>query len=211
MAHIHPSLLAADFSRLATRLDAVQDAQYLHIDIMDGHFVPNHTFGPHVVAGIKHLTTLPLEFHMLVANPADVLEQYIPDGDRFIVHVESDDVVGALAILKKAHKEIGLGINPGTAVERVKPFLDAVHFVCIMGVEPGFSGQKYIPETDVKLEVWRQFCGDHRRLLPVLLDGGVTADVITHTAADSYVVGSTLFSHDSAEAIRQEFLWLKQL
>lgn len=203
---IAPSILSADFSRLAEEIKAVEaaGADLLHLDIMDGHFVPNITFGPAVVAAIKSVAGVPLDVHLMIENPADYIDDFADVGaDIITVHVESClHLHRAIHQIKGRGVRAGVSLNPSTPLESVKYMVDDIDMLLVMSVNPGFSGQKFIPQMLRKIEHARKLIGDE---LDLQVDGGITrenAGRVVSAGASILVAGSSVFSTtDYAEAI----------
>ena len=201
MPLIAPSILAADLGRLAEEVRNVEaaGADWIHIDIMDGHFVPNLTMGPDIVRAVRRATSLPLDVHLMVTNPLAMIESFATAGaDYLSVHIEVvDDVEGAFRLIESFGKKPALVINPDTPVERVSPYVSRAAMILVMSVYPGFAGQKFIPEVLPKLEALRDLkarCGSSCLLE---IDGGIktsnTATVV-RAGADVIVAGSGVFA-----------------
>jgi ribulose-phosphate 3-epimerase len=193
--------LSADFSRLADEVADVEiaGADLLHLDIMDGHFVPNLTFGPLVIRSLASYTDVPLDAHLMVTNPEDLLSELFSAGvARIAVHLETcDHLQQTLQRIRDAGVEAGVAINPATALcllEDAWPWLD---FVLVMSVNPGFGGQDFIPESLEKIQRLRRIAGD--RALDISVDGGVCQDNVASLAragATTLVAGSAIFGPD---------------
>ncbi len=197
MCIISPSLLSADFTRLGEQIRLVEDAgaTRLHLDVMDGHFVPNITFGPLIVEAVRRLATIHLDTHLMIEKPHRYLKQFVEAGsDTVIVHAEaSEDLHRDLAAIRELGAAAGVAINPDTGFETLRPYLSDFDYLLIMSVFPGFGGQAFIEGT---LENMRQAVAarkDHGYLIAV--DGGVNTGTIERvfaTGIDIAVVGSSL-------------------
>ena len=199
---ISPSLLSADFSILKDQIDIVKTAgaKRLHIDCMDGHFVPNFTFGPFIVKAIRKLTDLHLETHLMIDNPANYFDDFIDAGsDTLIFHYEaSDDVRSDLEKIKNRNIKCGLAIKPETSHKVLEEYLDILDYILIMSVSPGFGGQGFIENTLSKMKSINQMCIKYNCRDEIILgvDGGVnltTIDRVYDTGVDVTVVGSGLY------------------
>ena len=200
---VAPSILSADFSRLGEEVQAVESAgaDRLHIDVMDGHFVPNLTIGAPVVKSLKKISTLPLDVHLMVNKPENIISSFVSAGvDSITIHLEStDDPEKVLKQIRQEKVSAGLALKPATPIEKIFCFLSFLDLVLIMTVEPGFGGQSLLPDqvpkiSAVKKELVRQGLND----LPVHVDGGVNLQTLPLlSSADVLVAGHFIFTHKS--------------
>ena len=200
---IAPSILAADFTRLGEEVKSVANAEWIHVDIMDGHFVPNLSFGPDITKAVDGITDQTLDVHLMIQEPAQWVDTYAKAGaDCIIFHVEAvEDEAAALALAAKIRElgvRAGFSIKPNTPIE---PWLDKLsHFdlVLVMSVEPGFGGQKFMPEMLDKVRKLRSAIDDQGLDTLIEIDGGISADTIAQSAeagCDAFVAGSAIFKH----------------
>lgn len=202
---IAPSILSADFSRLGDEVRAVSNADWIHVDIMDGHFVPNLSFGPGVTATVDRITDQPLDVHLMIENPEKWVDQYIEAGaDCVIFHVEAtDDHVGLARHIRSKGVRAGFSLRPGTPIE---PYLGDLRFfdlALVMSVEPGFGGQSFMPDQLEKVRDLREVIDEHRLKTLIEIDGGISEDTIAEAAeagCDAYVAGSAVYGKDDPAA-----------
>ena len=206
---IAPSILAADFSRLADEINRVESAgaNILHLDVMDGHFVPNITIGPQVVASIRKSTRMVLDVHLMIESPENFLEDFIDAGADWIsVHVEADKHLDrTLNFLKEKGIRAGVALNPATPVSSLDEVLHLLDYVLIMTVNPGFGGQKFIPSTLEKIRKLKRLAKSDAYRGRIEVDGGIDAgnlSKVLDAGADIIVAGSAIFGReDAAEAV----------
>jgi len=207
---IAPSILSADLFRLGEEVRRVENAgaDWLHVDIMDGHFVPNLSFGPAVVRSLSGKTNLALDVHLMVEKPAAFVEPFAKAGaDLLTVHVEAQEVAQALAQIKALGIKAGLSVKPDTPASRVAPYLDQLDLVLVMSVYPGFGGQAFLPQALDQIRTVRQQINASGRKIWLEVDGGInaqTAPQVIAAGADALVAGNAIFSSaDPAGALKQ--------
>ena len=206
---IAPSLLAADFGHLADRVAAIEEeADLLHLDVMDGHFVPNISFGLPVIASLRRYTKLPFDCHLMTTNPDAFLPELAEAGvDLVTMHIEAiPDPTRAIKVARANDLGFGLVISPPTPFSAVIPFMESVNMLLVMSVNPGFGGQSFMAEVLPKVEQARNWIESHALGADIEIDGGVSSDNITsakNAGATVFVAGTSVFgAADPAEAIR---------
>jgi ribulose-phosphate 3-epimerase len=201
---IAPSILSADFSRLGEEIVAIDaaGADYIHVDVMDGHFVPNITIGPLVVDAVRKVTKKPLDVHLMIENPDLYIPAFAAAGaDIIVVHQEAvPHMHRTIQLIKSLGKKAGVSINPGTPVNSLEAILDELDLVLVMTVNPGFGGQSFIDSCLPKIEALRKMIESRRLTVELEVDGGIKADNIGRVAAagaDVFVAGSAVFNADN--------------
>ena len=207
MIKISPSILSADFSRLGEDVQAVDraGADYIHIDVMDGHFVPNITIGPLVVEALRKVTAKPLDVHLMIENPDLYISDFAKAGaDIITVHQEAvPHLHRTVQLIKSLSKKAGVSLNPATPVETLDVILDELDLVLIMSVNPGFGGQSFIPSALDKIRALRQRITERGLSTELEVDGGVKIDNIREVVAagaDVLVAGSAVFNTENYAA-----------
>ncbi len=202
MVKVSPSMLASDFSDLREELKSVGTADFIHLDVMDGHFVPNLTIGPCVISSIRPHSDVPFDTHLMIDNPLKYIEAFAKAGSDYItVHVEQpDDIHECIRLIKSFGKKAGLAISPDTDVSVLAPYLDDISMITVMSVYPGFGGQKFIESSYEKIRAISQMIKGKDVLLSV--DGGVDYENVRKledAGVTMVVAGSTVFREENRE------------
>lgn len=208
-----PSLLAADFTRLGEQIRETQEAgaQYLHIDVMDGVFVPSISFGMPLIESIRPISSQFFDVHLMIVHPEKYIEEFVRCGaDGITFHLEAAQ--NPQSIIDKIHQcgaKVGISIKPGTALEEVFPYLEQIEMVLIMSVEPGFGGQAFIPGSYERIRQMREYIGTHDLNVKIEVDGGVgkkNVREVLNAGADVFVAGSGVFRKNSISDNVSKFL-----
>ena len=201
--YVAPSILSADFSRLGDEVRAVAKAgaDVIHVDVMDGHFVPNITIGPVVVKALRGCTKLPIDVHLMIERPLAYIEAFVSAGADWIsVHLEEDTHLDrTISLIKDLGAKAGVAINPATPIDGVLPLLEKLDFVLVMTVNPGFGGQKFISYCRQKIKKLRAHIDDAGYKTLIEVDGGVkpeNAGELSRLGTDVFVAGSAVFESD---------------
>jgi ribulose-phosphate 3-epimerase len=218
MVRIAPSILSADFTRLAEAVQTAEKAgaDLIHIDIMDGHFVPNLTLGPQLVASLKDKTSLPLDVHLMVEEPRSFIPLFHDAGADWIsFHLEaSAHIHKDVTLIKELGHRAGLALNPATPIHLMKEILCELDFVLLMSVNPGWGGQKFIPACLPKIRALKTWIREEKLDIPIEVDGGIKpdnlADLIDH-GADIIVAGSAIFAAPDPAAVIGEMKRIARL
>lgn len=209
MKKIAPSILSADFVRLGEEIKAVEEAgaDYIHIDVMDGHFVPNITVGPLIVQAARKVTALPLDVHLMISDPDRYIDAFSDAGaDILTIHAEASiHLHRSIQYIKEKGVKAGISLNPATPIDLIEYLLHDINIVLIMTVNPGFGGQKFIPEVVPKIKSMKKLIRRGGYAAEIEVDGGIgpdTINIVSSAGADIFVSGSAIFkSSDYRETI----------
>jgi len=200
---ISPSILSADFGKLGIEISELEKAgaDLIHVDVMDGHFVPNITIGPEVIKDLKKYTSLPFDVHLMISPVHKYIKNFAEAGaDIITIHPEStDNLIETINEIKKFGKKAGVSLNPKTPIEKVLPVLGLIDLVLIMSVNPGFGGQKFMPETLEKVKILRREIDTKKLKAQIEMDGGINfenAKIAIKAGVDILVSGTTIFKEN---------------
>lgn len=206
---LSPSILSADFCRLGEQIKAVEEAgaKYLHIDVMDGLFVPSISYGMPVIKSIRKCTGLIFDVHLMIERPEHYISEFAESGaDLINFHLEAtEDVPGTIKKIRELGKKVGITIKPGTSAAELEPYLELVDMILVMTVEPGFGGQKLMPECLEKVAAIRKRLGEKGLTTDIEVDGGINAENVSlalEAGANVIVAGSAVFRNDIRENVR---------
>jgi len=201
---ISPSILSADFSQLGNAIKRLEDggADMIHVDVMDGHFVPNLTIGPPVIKALRNYTKLPFDVHLMIAPVHKYIKNYAEAGaDIITIHPEAtDNLKESINHIKELEKKVGVSLNPNTKIDVIKEFLNEINLVLIMSVHPGFGGQKFIPEVLKKIKELKKIKDQQNFNFDIEIDGGINFDnskLAIEAGANILVSGTTIFKNNN--------------
>ena len=214
---ISPSILSANFSQLGTEIKRLEDAgaDMIHVDVMDGHFVPNLTIGPPVIKALRNYSTLPFDVHLMISSVHKYIKDYSDAGaDIITIHPEAtDNLEESINLIKKLNKKIGLSLNPDTSINIIKKFLPSIDLVLIMSVYPGFGGQKFIPKVIDKIKELKNIKEKQNIKFDIEVDGGIDFDnskLVVEAGANILVSGTTIFKNNDGD-IKKNIETLKSI
>ena len=203
---ISPSILSADFSKLGSEIQALEKAKadLIHIDVMDGHFVPNITIGPVVIKQLRKYTSLPFDVHLMISPVHNYIKNFAEAGANIItIHPEAtDDLVSSIKKIKSYNKKAGVSLNPGTSIDKVLPVLNLIDLVLVMSVNPGFGGQKFMPETLEKVKALRKEIDKKKLKTEIEIDGGINIEnskTAIKAGVDIIVSGTAIFKENGGD------------
>ena len=203
---ISPSILSADFSKLGSEIQNLEKAKadLIHIDVMDGHFVPNITIGPDVISKLRKYTSLPFDVHLMISPVDKYIKNFAEAGaDIITIHPEAtNNLENSIKKIKSLKKKAGVSLNPETSIEKVLPVLKLIDLVLIMSVNPGFGGQEFIKETLEKVKILRKEIDSKKYITEIEIDGGINfknAKMAKESGVDILVSGTTIFKENNGD------------
>ena len=214
---ISPSILSADFSQLGNEIKKLEQAgaDLIHVDVMDGHFVPNLTIGPPIIKALRQYSTLPFDVHLMISPVHKYIKDYSDAGaDIITIHPEAtDNLISSINLIKKLNKKIGVSLNPDTSIDIIKKLLPSVDLVLVMSVYPGFGGQKFIPEVLSKIKELKDIKLKENLKFDIEVDGGIDFDnskLVVKAGANILVSGTTIFKNNNGN-IKKNIETLKSI
>jgi len=212
---ISPSILSADFSQLGNEIRRLEEggADMIHVDVMDGHFVPNLTIGPPVIKNLRNSTKLPFDVHLMISPVHKYIEDYSKAGaDIITIHPEAtDNLIDSINLIKKLNKKVGVSLNPNTKLDIIDKVLEKIDLVLIMSVFPGFGGQKFMPEVIEKIKSLKKLKEERKLNLDIEVDGGINFEnnkIVIQAGANILVSGTTIFKENNGN-IKKNIDFLK--
>jgi len=203
---ISPSILSADFSQLGNEIKKLEDggADMIHVDVMDGHFVPNLTIGPPVIKALKKQSSMLFDVHLMISPVHKYIESYSEAGaDIITIHPEAtDDLQSSISKIKSLNKKVGVSLNPETKIDVIKNYLEQINLVLIMSVNPGFGGQKFMPEVLIKVKALKKIQEEKGLVFDIEIDGGINFEnskIAIEAGANILVSGTTVFKSNNGD------------
>ena len=203
---ISPSILSADFSQLGNEIKRLEEggADLIHVDVMDGHFVPNLTIGPPVIKNLRKFTNLPFDVHLMISPVHEYIENYAEAGaDIITIHPEAtENLKESINLIKKFGKKVGVSLNPKTEIKTIIDEIDSIDLILVMSVNPGFGGQKFMPEVIDKIKKLKKIKDENNYKFSIEVDGGINfsnSKIVLEAGADSLVSGTTIFKENNGD------------
>ncbi len=203
---ISPSILSADFSQLGNEIKRLEEggADLIHVDVMDGHFVPNLTIGPPVIKNLRKYTNLPFDVHLMISPVHEYIEKYAEAGaDIITIHPEAtENLKASIDLIKKFGKKVGVSLNPKTEIKTIIDEIDYIDLILVMSVNPGFGGQKFMPEVIDKIKKLKKIKDENNYKFSIEVDGGINfsnSKIVLEAGADILVSGTTIFKENNGD------------
>ena len=214
---ISPSILSADFSQLGNEIKRLEDggADMIHVDVMDGHFVPNLTIGPPVINALRKYTKIPFDVHLMISPVHKYIENFANAGaDIITIHPEAtDNLKDSIGLIRKLNKKVGVSLNPNTEIKIIKKYISEIDLILVMSVYPGFGGQKFISETITKIKILKKIKNDNNYKFDIEVDGGINfsnSKEVIKAGANILVSGTTIFKENNGD-IKKNIDFLKSI